>query len=284
MSPHRVPGVAATAVRATAGLRGRLFFHAAPGIPGFGAFVYLPLSQPRPRAVTLLIHGITRNAAEQVARLAPLAEQVGTALVAPLFARALFPRYQTLAAKPGLPDPATSLDALIDSLGASLELDMRALRGFGFSGGGQFLHRYAMAQPQRFARIAIGAAGWYTFPDPLLGYPQGVAGWSRWTPATAAQFLALPVRVLVGSKDNRRDPTLNRSPAIDAQQGHDRVARGRHWVAALRARAEADGIASAASFRKLHGVSHNFAEAVSGRGYGESVFEFLFPHDDEAST
>jgi len=212
-----------------------------------------------------------------------MAEQAGTALVAPLFARALFPRYQTLARKDARPDPVAAFAALLDALASSLELDLRALRGFGFSGGGQFLHRYAMAHPQRFSRIVIGAAGWYTFPDPHLPFPYGVGGWSPWTAASAAQFLALPVRVLVGSKDNRRDPALNCSATIDSRQGRNRVARGRRWVAALREQAAALGVASAASFRKLHGVSHNFTDAITGQSLGENAFEFLFPPAEEAN-
>jgi len=42
---------------------------------------------------------------------------------------------------------------------------------FGFSGGGQFVHRYAAFYPERILRAVAGAAGWYLWPDKdlLLG-------------------------------------------------------------------------------------------------------------------
>jgi poly(3-hydroxybutyrate) depolymerase len=40
----------------------------------------------------------------------------------------------------------------------------------GYSGGGQFVHRFMLVHPGRVARVAVGAAGWYTFPDPALDW------------------------------------------------------------------------------------------------------------------
>lgn len=277
MSPHRLSSRPLVDPHPLAGARGRMLFFPSPDLPGFGAFVYLPLGRIEPARTTLLVHGITRNAAEQVARFAALAERAGAALVAPLFTRALFPRYQTLAHRRGQPDPVAALISLLHHVQASLAIDTRRLHAFGFSGGGQFLHRLAMAQPQRFARLVVGAAGWYTFPDPDLAFPQGVAAWSPWTEANVEAFHGLPLSVLVGKRDNRRDPALNKRASIDAAQGRTRLARARRWVAALHADADRRRLTSGATLQVLDKVSHDFSEAVASRGYAECVFSFLFP-------
>lgn len=279
MSPYRVSSCDLPDSHPLASVRGRVLFFDARDQPGFGAFVYLPLGRIDPTRTTLLVHGITRNAAEQAARFAPLAERVGSVLVAPLFSRALFPRYQTLGRRRGQPDPVAALEALLSSLGATLSIDTRRLHAFGFSGGGQFLHRFAMTQPQRFVRLVVGAAGWYTFPDASVEFPEGVASWPAWTSANADAFLALPLQVLVGKRDSRRDPSLNTRASIDHRQGKTRLARARRWVDALQTEAARRGRQGGASLRMLDKVSHDFSEAVATRGYAESVFSFLFPSE-----
>jgi pimeloyl-ACP methyl ester carboxylesterase len=102
------------------------------------------------------------------------------------------------------------------------------LRLFGFSGGGQFAHRYALFYPRRVARQVLGAPGWYTFPDPEHRYPLGLRTappeWPKLT-FNPGRFLRIPTLVLVGEHDNRRDRELNRTRQVDVHQGLDRMER-----------------------------------------------------------
>lgn len=263
---------------------GRMFFHALDALPGFGAFIYIPNAGIRDARATVLVHGITRNAAEHVLRFAALAEKHQTILVAPLFSRALFPRYQTLGFRnQRWAQPEAAMDTLLDDLQARYAIDLSAMYGFGFSGGAQFLHRYAMRKPARFRRMVIGAAGWYTFPDSDVPYPRGIGEGAHTSVAEQLPaYLRLPIQVIVGSRDNRCDAALNQSTDIRRQQGRTRIGRGQRYVKALHERAAALGLASGAVFLRLPGAGHDFSEAMLRHGLGEQVAEFLFCDGDAA--
>ncbi|MCG8423699.1 MAG: hypothetical protein MJE77_37855, partial [Proteobacteria bacterium] len=116
------------------------------------------------------------------------------------------------------------------------------VRMFGFSGGGQFVHRYAMLHPARVERAVVGAAGWYTFPDPGLPYPLGID--SGTLPADLGfdreGFASNPLLVLVGDRDIDAGAFRRRlwrdwvDYDLDELQGRGRLQRARRWVAAVR--------------------------------------------------
>lgn len=164
---------------------------------------------------------------------------------------------------------------------------MRALTGvetrkthlFGYSGGGQFVHRYAFTYPEQVAAMVIGASGWYTFPDPDLDYPLGLRRTAN-SPAVCqnpAEFLNIPACVLVGDKDTRRDAKLNKSRRIDAHQGTTRLERGQRWVAAMSASADTLKLDILYQFNALTGADdHSFSRNVKRGWMAAHVFEFLF--------
>lgn len=47
---------------------------------------------------------------------------------------------------------------------------------FGYSGGGQFAHRFLYLHPHRPTALSIGAPGNVTLPDPVRPWPAGVRG------------------------------------------------------------------------------------------------------------
>ena len=256
---------------------GAVFAWRAPGVNGLEAFVYLPHSRPRPKRVLVTVHGITRNALEHALSFAELAEAGEFAVVAPLFERKAVGRYQTLARGRRRMAADNAFDAMLDALAGATGLDLDKLSLFGFSGGGQFAHRYAMTHPARVARLVIGAAGWYTMPDPLAAWPYGLADPPAEMPAPALDaFLRIPVRVIVGDGDDQRDAALNQAARIDRGQGLTRIDRGRAWVDALRAAAARAGLPPRAGFELLPGATHNFADAMHRHGLGPAVVRFLF--------
>lgn len=256
---------------------GAVFAWRAPGLSGLEAFVYLPHSRPRPRRVLVTVHGITRNALEHALSFAELAEAGEFAVVAPLFERKSVGRYQTLARGRRRAAADIAFDAMLDALAGATGLNLDQLCLFGFSGGGQFAHRYAMTHPARVARLAIGAAGWYTLPDPLAAWPYGLGDPPADMPAPALEaFLRIPVRVIVGDGDNQRDASLNQAARIDQGQGLTRIERGRAWVDALGAAAARAGLPPRAGFELLPGATHSFADAMHRHGLGQAVVRFLF--------
>jgi pimeloyl-ACP methyl ester carboxylesterase len=146
---------------------------------------------------------------------------------------------------------------------------------FGYSGGGQFVHRYVMAHPEGVRGGIVAASGWYTFPDPSVQYPYGIRADSdlpgvRLRPGA---FLRVPMLAVVGGDDRERDENLRRSRALDRVQGRNRVERARHWVHAMRKAAEARD-AARVELALLEGAGHSFEDSMKA-GLGELVADYL---------
>ncbi|MBK1717227.1 alpha/beta hydrolase [Thiocystis violacea] len=240
-------------------------------------YLYVPHRLKPPGRLFVTVHGISRNAREHAEGFAPLAERQGVVLVAPRFARRRFGQYQRLAPDARGHRPDRMLERILAEVRGLLDLPESPVYLFGYSGGGQFAHRYAMAHPGRVARAVIGAAGWYTFPDPRVRYPRGWRFGADEIPLIAEpDALRVPMAVIVGAEDVDRDPALNPSRRIDRQQGENRCERGRRWIAAMRQAARARGLATPYQFQVLPGVGHDFTQAMASGGMGPAVFAYLF--------
>jgi len=241
-------------------------------------FVYVPKKRNGYTSQFVSVHGVSRNAREHADRFAPLAEEYGVVLVAPLFSRRHFGDYQRL----GRAGSGRRADQAIQLITREIEsltgADSSKISLFGFSGGGQFAHRYAMAHPGRVRQLVIGAAGWYTYPDESCPYPYGTAS----TPGlkgisfNVRRFLQVPACVLVGQWDIKQDPGLNQSRRIQRQQGTTRLERGRRWIDAMNQAAIAHGMVTSYEFSILPGVDHDFSLAMKNGRLGQRVFRYLF--------
>ncbi|PKP65992.1 MAG: hypothetical protein CVT86_03105 [Alphaproteobacteria bacterium HGW-Alphaproteobacteria-8] len=194
----------------------------------------------RPGAAPLLaIHGISRGAREIAETFAARAAAQGRVVIAPLFDEQNWRGYQRLVA-PKRVDLA--LLALLDDLRLEGVVAARRVDMFGYSGGAQCAHRFAMLHPQRVRRLSVCAAGWWTFPD-ATAFPYGLGGagggWGARMAAALPEFLALDIAVSVGANDAAPDPAMRRAPMLDKQQGQSRLERARAWVEALHAAADA---------------------------------------------
>lgn len=239
-------------------------------------YLYVPHHLEKDAPIFVSVHGISRNAKEHATRFAPYAERHGVVLVAPRFGRNRYPHYQCLTPDRAGNRPDAVLDRIVAEVRDMLHLSASKLYLFGFSGGGQFVHRYVMAHPERVARAVIGAAGWYTFPDPNRPYPRGIRARDEHSPGIDPAYLGVPVEVVVGDKDVERNSALNRSAAVDKQQGRTRLERGRRWIDAMREAARAAGLDTQYEFRTLPGVRHHFGTAMAKGDMGDAVFDFLF--------
>lgn len=245
----------------------------AEGIP---YYLYVP-SRIDPNARPLVVvHGISRRAHVHLTNFAPLAEMSGRILIAPLFSKARCKRYQQLVADPCRADKA--LLATLRAVAAKTGYDMGQVDLFGFSGGAQFAHRFAMMYPERVGRLAVASAGWYTLPDFEEAFPYGLAskdnGRERFR-AKLPDFLAIPTLVVVGEKDLVRDESLRQKPELDRRQGLTRVERAARWSQAMRQAAADRGIHAEISFHVLPACGHSFEDCARNGGLVDLVMAWF---------
>ena len=245
-----------------------------PGRPARKFFLYRPSTEIPGAPLVVSVHGIARNAPAHAYRLMDEAERYGLVVAAPLFGKAEYGQYQQLEdAKSG----ARSDEALFDILEAAARVsraDTSRILLFGYSGGAQFAHRFAMAYPDRVISAALVGAGWYTFPTDEAPYPYGVdTRFRSKLRFDAAAMASVRYHVMVGELDTLRDASLRYTKRLNAMQGHTRVERASRWVAAmtqLALQAQADAPASALM---LPGVGHSFADSADKASLAQHIFK-----------
>lgn len=245
------------------------------GKRALGAWVYVP-TQVNPDSRPLVaVHGISRRAKEQVQLFSDIAERTGRIVIAPLFDRRNWRHYQRITNKYRGDRALLDLLARIEMHGLA---PTRKFDLFGYSGGAQFAHRFAMLFPQRIGKLSIAAPGVYCMPDTTIAYPYGLAprpgrkaDWGPRMQAGLDAYLRLPINIMVGAKDTQVDQALRRSPELDANQGHNRLERARRYHAALSELAQQRAIRPQISFTLLAGCGHSFSQCVKTGGLDRLV-------------
>lgn len=238
------------------------------GRPAREYFAFVPPgSESSPPLV--LVHGISRNAAEMIMRFREEAERRKIPLIAPLFRKHGYGMYQQLLDRRRGVRADQALFDILSHVGDRWSIPTRHFHLFGFSGGAQFAHRLAFLHPRRLLSCVPVSAGWYSWPDTQVEWPLGLAQ----APAAEVDWTALselPIHLLVGDRDIRSDEALRRSPAIDALQGGDRVERAKRFCTALRDR----GVNPNCTLTVMPGVGHSFDSAYQA-GLVQHVFELI---------
>ena len=243
------------------------------GAPGY--WLALPNKLDPQKPPLIAVHGIMRGAKCQAESFAAEAARQGRAVIAPLFDTRDWKDYQKAAGRcrADLGMLAVLKDAALRGLGRIMKIDL-----VGYSGGAQFVHRFALLYPHMVRRVTVVAAGWYTFPQ-AHGFPYGI-GFAEdnklkapiCPPQTLAAFLQLDIRVFVGSADTDRDENLRKNPSIDKQQGDTRVARAQNWTIALNKAAHDRGLnRNPAELSIIQGASHSFRECIEASDLVETV-------------
>lgn len=248
-----------------------------PDEPRHRYYLYLPRHLVRPVSILVSVHGISRNAREHAEAFAPLAERWGVAVVAPRFGGQSFRGYQRVRLGRDGEAPDALLDRIITDVERRIGAPAAATYLFGYSGGGQFVHRYMMLHPERVAGVVVGAAGWFTRPDPRSRFPHGTAA-APGAPQglDAGAFLRVPAAVIVGTDDAQRDAVLNQSRRVDHAQGTSRYERGQRWIGEMQAAALIHGLDTRYRFYTMPGVGHDFGRAMDQGRMGELAMRFLF--------
>lgn len=247
--------------------------------PAARYYLSLPKAGQRQSRVLVSVHGISMNAWEHAEAFARYCDQHHLTVVAPFFPPGHFRGFQRFGHGPKKPGPRSdhALDAILDEVAEVFGVPTDRIYMFGFSGGGQFVHRYAMANPGRVIAVAMGSPGWFTFPNAQDPFPRGIApadcdGSGGFDPD---RFLKVPMAVWVGSNDHARDAALRASADIDEQQGMSRIERGRRWIDAMRTAARARGLPTEYHFAELDGCRHSFSECVRHGEIDRLALEFL---------
>ncbi|TQV83033.1 alpha/beta fold hydrolase [Denitrobaculum tricleocarpae] len=246
-----------------------LLYRPAKGKGALSCWLALPSNMPADATPIVAVHGIRRGAKQQAEALAPRAAALGRPVIAPLFDKVNWPKYQQVVR-------GQRADLALLELMTELRLTgtwrTRNFELCGYSGGAQFAHRFAMLYPQLVTRLTVSSAGWYTFLDDAA-FPYGLnerpGKTNDWGPRFAAgldQFLRIPVQVCIGEEDCVSDDNTRQGPEIDAQQGRDRLTRARRWSAAFCKAASERGLTPRITLSVMPGCGHDFQDCVQYGG------------------
>lgn len=257
---------------------GQMSFDIVRGSPAREYFKYVPVTASSESPVIVLVHGVTRRAAEQIFRFRELADQAGAILVAPYFSTSAFGLYQQVVDPKGGTRADLALLDMLEAISNETGAATDRVHLFGYSGGAQFVHRFVMLYPERAATMLIASAGWYTFPDERQPYPYGIANSPLAGEIEPRRFLAVERHVLVGAQDTGRGDNLRVSRKLDAVQGPNRIERARRWFQAMEdASRNYDVRPARATFEIIPGVGHSFATSARRRSLPARVMSHIFP-------
>ena len=244
-------------------------------------YVYVPADGATDAPVLVAVHDIDRDARAQAETFAALCDREGVVLVAPRFATDRYPNYQRLGRSRNPVDERRSANETLDRIlaevasiaGASTE----RFHLFGYGGGARFAMRYAMLNPERVAGVAIVEPSAYTFPNPLLRFPRGIAP-SKKRPdfePDPKRFLKVPMTLIEREGDlEGRGPV--RIEEVDGDGQDAPIKNGRSWCEAMVEAAEALNLPPKASFQPSTQKADSFGGFVADSDLTESVFERLF--------
>lgn len=227
--------------------------------PRLGAALALG-SRARP---LVALHGISRRAASLYRAFESACVDEGRSLLVPRFGKRTWPVFQRIdrRRRPDL--------ALLELFGIAVtDHGMQAgqVDLFGYSGGAQLAHRMAMLFPERIGALHLGAAGWYTLPDPTLPYPVGLGPDPRGQDSLSAcmrgalpLFLDRAITIHIGSEDtDPDDPALRRTKILDRTQGITRRIRAERYAEAIARAQRATCLPITVSLNILPQCGHDF--------------------------
>ncbi len=247
-------------------------------------YTYRPADFHFDSPILFVMHGTGRNADGYRDQWAEIAGRRGVFIVAPEFDKEQYPEPNSyhlgnVTSKWGIPQPTPEwsfvmIERLFDYVRGKTGSSTDRYLLYGHSAGGQFVHRFVLWMPKARCAMAIAAnAGWYTFPDPDIAYPQGL----RFVgPATDELKLALSRRLVVMAgleDDDPNHPQLRRDPQV-MFEGRTRLERARNFYARGQRTAARLGCKFGWTLVEVPQVAH------SNGGMALAVEKLLFQHQD----
>ncbi|KAI1413172.1 alpha/beta-hydrolase [Hypoxylon sp. FL1857] len=163
-------------------------------------------SGPAKLPLLVSVHG-TRRYVYDIEALAPFAESTPCAILTPLFPTGLdgpndIDSYKQLRSKTLRSDLA--LLSMLDEVAVRWpEIDTDKVFLMGFSGGGQFAHRFLYLHPERLAAVSVGAPGRTTVLDDQWNWPAGIKDVESLfgKPVNKHIIKEVPIQLVVGDQD-----------------------------------------------------------------------------------
>jgi poly(3-hydroxybutyrate) depolymerase len=158
--------------------------HALRSDPRFSYTLYVPPAfwdDPGDYSLLVMVHDTTRDVAAYRDGFSAFARISKTVLLAPLFPAGVLgdgslDGYKHV--KEGKGPQTIRYDlillAMVKECAAALRMPFDRFMLFGYSGGGQFVHRFFYLHPQRLSAVSIGAPGSVTRIDPELPWWLGI--------------------------------------------------------------------------------------------------------------
>lgn len=255
--------------------QGQLLRRALRSNPADDYLLYSPTGASIDSPLLVVVVGVSRHWQQQIAEFVPACERLGVTLLSPSMGGSVRAGYRSIGRQENRAD--VFLHDCLREVSLLTGLDATRFRLFGHSSGAQFAHRYLMAHPHRVESAVIAGARWYTFPDTTRRFPLGIRPIKRLSDLAfnPEQYLRVPITVLDGTLDTDKEVFRN-SVMISAVQGEHRLARARHWVAAMRKQAQAHGMPSLVELVEIEGVGHLFGPFCREGRLVQRVFWSLF--------
>ena len=233
--------------------------------------LYVPeaLAEAQDRSAWRLIvavHGTGRTAATYRDSFAELAERERCIVLAPLFPVGLIePGELSNFKRVKFHDMRFDLLllAMVDEVGKKYGIDVSRFLLFGFSGGGQFVHRFYYLHPDRLAAVSIGAPGSLTQIDDKRDWWVGTRNFK----AEFGVDIDLPamrrvhVQMVVGAEDTETwEITIKPGDRIWMEGANDAGVTRIDRLATLKANYERQGIAVRHDI--VPGIGHEGAKSL----------------------
>ena len=231
-------------------------------------FLYIPTNAASrgPLQVLVTVHGMGGDGTVFCQPLINRAEQDGWILVSPTYHYR--DNMNPVTVRQDDTELIPRLKQYLDNLPTKTGLPIREkVLLYGFSRGGQIVHRFAEFYPEKTLAVAVFAAGTYTLPtasfdmngvQKTLNLPFGVADVQQYinAPFNLDAFKRIPFFVGVGGADNEAGVA---PPAWDPYVGSTRLARSQNFAHALQ------NLGLDASLNVFPGVGHDITSDMRGQ-------------------
>ena len=206
-----------------------------------------------PLRLLVVVHGSGRSAERYAERFVDCADRQRAVVLAPLFDDEV--EYQVL----GVGDRERAdrrLLKLVDEVAEEYLVASDRFDLYGFSGGGQFAHRFLYFHPERLRSVVIGAPGTVTLPTDRFEWPAGLGGLKKEADASVdlERVRRARIMLLVGAEDVD-DEDLNESDWA-MRFGDTRVERVRRLHTSWKNRAIPH------TYLELRGVGHEVDRTI----------------------
>ena len=248
-------------------------------------FYHIPTGDLKKMPILMAFHGAGRNASAQRNYWIQLANANGFMVIAPEFSDANYPGLgddylmanifddgdNPSAASFNSSDEWTfsSLDPLFEAIKTAVSGSQEKYSAWGHSAGAQFLHRFVTYLPNSKLDVAVCSnAGWYTVPESTVSFPYGILNGQLPEEDLTAAF-SKKLIVHLGQNDTNPDGGVRRNSVVDAQQGIQRLERGRYYFNTSRTQAQNRGNSFNWELKEVSNIGHDEALMAS------DAFQFL---------